>query len=99
MFWIVFLVLIVLVVLYSIWKFGLLQKFSMETGRLMACEILYLPYKGDYEKMGPLFEEVTSNTRTIFKFSNNFGFYFDDPATTATENCRAIVGIIVNEGE
>ena len=55
MFWIFLLVFIAVVALYSAWKFGLFKKFSMEKGRLMACEILYLPYKGDYQKIGPLF--------------------------------------------
>ncbi len=35
----------------------------------------------------------------IFKFSECFGFYYDNPELTEPQNCRAVVGIIVNEGE
>ena len=35
----------------------------------MACEILYLPYTGEYSKIGPLFEEVVRDTKSVFNFS------------------------------
>jgi len=66
---------------------------------LISCEILYLPYQGEYSKIGPLFEEVCKDSASVFSFFKPFGFYYDDPATTNPQNCRAIVGIIVNEGE
>jgi hypothetical protein len=62
MIWIILIIFIIATGLYFSWRFGLLRKFSMEKGRLMGSEILYLPYTGDYQKLGPLFEEVSRNT-------------------------------------
>jgi hypothetical protein len=69
MIWIILIIFIIATGLYFAWRFGLLRKFSMEKGRLMGSEILYLPYTGDYHKLGPLFEEVTRSTQAVFKFS------------------------------
>lgn len=74
-------ILLILVVgCFVAWKFGVFDKFKMEDGRLLSCEIVYLTYQGEYSKIGTLFEEVNRDCASVFKFSSTFGFYFDNPS-------------------
>lgn len=79
MIWILIFLAICAGIAYALYKYGLFDSFTMQDGRLKASEVLYLPYQGEYSKIGPLFEEVSTDTKSIFKFSENFGFYFDNP--------------------
>lgn len=90
---------VILLLIYGAYKYGFFQKFQMKKDSLPDTKILYVSYKGAYANVGPLFEEINKNKDQVFLFSDTFGFYYDNPNNTSPQQCRAVVGIIVNPGE
>lgn len=78
---------------------GIFQSPRLEHDELSKSHLLYLHYKGPYEKINYLFSQMKSETTAVFKISKHFVVFFDNPNTTLAAECRAAVGVIVNIGE
>ena len=54
----------------------------------------YRPYKGSYTAVGPLFTEAYSLTPKFCQC----GLYYNDPDNEPPENCRAAIGVLLDDG-
>lgn len=79
---------------------GLFQTLIFQKSKLGPLKIYYLEYTGDYYKLGPFFQVVFRDTQPYFKFPRYFALYYDDRSKTLDKKkTRAIIGVILNNGE
>lgn len=79
---------------------GLFQTLRFQKSKLGPLKIYYLEYTGDYYKLGPFFQVVFRDTQPYFKFSRYFAIYYDDRSKALDKKkTRAIIGVILNNGE
>jgi len=88
----------VLIFLKILWDIGLFSTIKFSSGEFKNCELYFLNYTGDYNKLGKEFNKLT---KILTKFNldrnvyNSFGIYYDDPKKMLDKSkCRAVIGII-----
>ena len=54
----------------------------------------YKPYKGSYTSVGPVFTEAYAITPKVCQC----GLYYDDPDNETPDNCRAAIGVLLDDG-
>lgn len=73
---------------------------TFQEAKLGPMKIFYLEYIGEYHKIGQTFGRVCNDINHYFKFARPFGLYYDPPSHLVDpKQARAIVGVILNNGE
>ena len=59
--------------------------------------IVYVNHTGDYKKVGPVMDELYQNLKMAgITQTAGIWIYYDDPATTPTEQLKSEVGSVIN---
>lgn len=96
--------LFIIVLIYKILSdLHIIGEASFGLRTIMKSEMYYLNIKGPYKNVHPFFSK-TCEILAKFNLSNHynvnkFGMYFDDPKKIKEEDCRSIIGIMINNFE
>jgi len=92
-------ILIVFIVLA--WFYGAFAKVVVEEKQTDAFWMVYTPFTGPYNKVGPVMQELDKDLRATYSITSTrgFGLYYDDPKQAPAEKCRSIVGNILEPGD
>jgi effector-binding domain-containing protein len=74
------------------------KKYEILTKRSDKMTIVYVEHVGSYDRLEPIFGQLTAYAKEKGLAGNIVGFYYDDPDTVPEESLRCEVGIQVEEG-
>lgn len=78
----------------SLWKMKIVGKVKVDRVRMEAFKCVYISYEGSYDDLGTIYSQAVEDFRMVFKFSNYFVIFYDDP-TKQPEGAmsKAIIGV------
>jgi len=56
-----------------------LGRVKFNEGKLNKCKLIYISYQGNYDMIETIFSQTMDDANTVFKFSDPFGIYYDNP--------------------
>lgn len=103
MMYVLLVALIILVALNLIFfgYFGAFTKIVVAKETRPSAVLAYQTYQGKYSKVGPVMNALYADLIRDFQVSptRGFGLYYDDPREVAAEQCRAVVGCVLDDTE
>ena len=80
---------------------GFFSKVSVTEKQMGPLTFVYMSYKGDYAKVGPVFETVRGKLAKDFNITNvkGMGIYYSDPKTTKKEDLKSDVGCLLERAD
>jgi len=100
-------VLLILIVLAAVaalsyaYYLGAFTKINVSEKEMGPFYFVYMPYKGDYAKVGPVMNKVCGKLTTEFNIRpiRMMGIYYSNPKTTKTADLKSDVGCLLEKSD
>ena len=84
-------------VVATFWKIGALKKVEVLIGFMPLLKCVYISYLGSYDHFDRIYSQSAEDFDMIFKFSNYFCIFYDDPGSQPQGvTSKALIGVVVS---
>ena len=73
------LVLAIYTLITNLWKMKIVGKIKVDRVKMNGFKCVYISYLGSYNDFNTIYNQCIGDFRMVFKFSNYFAVYYDDP--------------------